>query len=123
MALFRKRRGGGRRTDRGRAGSAGTFDGVDLRPRARERLRNGGVRLKVLAAGLNFRDVLLALDLYPGSGVPVGAECAGVRDRTDRFALVRFLLGSAEAGFFRASCCISPIGSQAITTPGSSPAS
>ena len=56
----------------------GVFDGVDLRPRARERLRDGEVRLKVLAAGLNFRDVLLALGLYPGSGAPVGAECAGV---------------------------------------------
>jgi acyl transferase domain-containing protein len=56
----------------------GTFDGVDLRPRARGRLRTGEARLKVLAAGLNFRDVLLALGLYPGSGVPVGAECAGI---------------------------------------------
>jgi acyl transferase domain-containing protein/NADPH:quinone reductase-like Zn-dependent oxidoreductase len=56
----------------------GTFDGVDLRPRARERLREGEVRLKVLAAGLNFRDVLLALGLYPGSGGEVGGECAGI---------------------------------------------
>ena len=56
----------------------GTFDGVDLRPRARERLRECEVRLKVLAAGLNFRDVLLALGLYPGSGGEVGAECAGI---------------------------------------------
>ena len=56
----------------------GTFDGVDLLPRAREHLRADEVRLKVLAAGLNFRDVLFALGLYPGSGVPVGAECAGI---------------------------------------------
>ena len=56
----------------------GTFDGVDLRPRARERLRGGEVRLKILAAGLNFRDVLLALDLYPRSSASVGAECAGI---------------------------------------------
>jgi acyl transferase domain-containing protein len=56
----------------------GTFDGVDIRPRARGRLRAGEVRLKVLAASLNFRDVLLALGLYRGSGVPVGAECAGI---------------------------------------------
>ena len=56
----------------------GTFDGVDLLPRARQLLRADEVRLKILAAGLNFRDVLLALGLYPGSGVPFGAECAGV---------------------------------------------
>ena len=56
----------------------GTLDGVDLRPRPRTRLSTGEVRLKVLAAGLNFRDVLLALGLYPGLGVPVGAECAGI---------------------------------------------
>jgi acyl transferase domain-containing protein/NADPH:quinone reductase-like Zn-dependent oxidoreductase len=56
----------------------GTFDGVDFEPRVRQRLRAGEVRLKVMAASLNFRDVLLALGLYLGSGVPVGAECAGV---------------------------------------------
>jgi acyl transferase domain-containing protein/NADPH:quinone reductase-like Zn-dependent oxidoreductase len=56
----------------------GTFDCADLAPHARENLRAGEVRLKVLAAGLNFRDVLLALGLYPGTGVPIGAECAGI---------------------------------------------
>jgi acyl transferase domain-containing protein len=56
----------------------GTFDGIDLRPRPRARLSTGEVRLKVSAAGLNFRDVLLALGLHPGLGVPVGAECAGI---------------------------------------------
>ena len=32
----------------------------------------------MLAAGLNFRDVLIALRMYPGSGAAMGAECAGV---------------------------------------------
>ena len=27
---------------------------------------------------MNFRDVLLTLGMYPGAGVPLGAECAGV---------------------------------------------
>ena len=36
------------------------------------------VRVRVLAAGLNFRDVLLALGMYPGGDTPLGAECAGV---------------------------------------------
>ncbi len=30
------------------------------------------------AAGLNFRDVLFTLGLYPDSDVSLGAECAGV---------------------------------------------
>jgi len=37
----------------------------------------GEVRLGVRAAGLNFRDVLIALGLYPGES-PLGSEAAGV---------------------------------------------
>ncbi|KKK05589.1 type I polyketide synthase, partial [Micromonospora sp. HK10] len=40
-------------------------------------LAPGQVRLAVRAAGLNFRDVLLALDMYPGSAL-IGTEAAGV---------------------------------------------
>ena len=32
----------------------------------------------MLAAGINFRDVLVALGMYPAADVPLGAECAGV---------------------------------------------
>ena len=56
----------------------GTLDGLELVEHPREALRPGEVRLRVLAAGLNFRDVLLALGMYPGGGFPLGAECAGV---------------------------------------------
>ncbi|MEV6766990.1 zinc-binding dehydrogenase, partial [Streptomyces sp. NPDC051105] len=37
----------------------------------------GEVRIGVRAAGLNFRDVLIALGLYPGDA-PLGSEAAGV---------------------------------------------
>ena len=40
----------------------------------------GQVEIEVAAAGLNFSDVLKAMDLYPGmppGGVPLGGECAG----------------------------------------------
>ncbi|AGL16473.1 type I polyketide synthase [Actinoplanes sp. N902-109] len=40
-------------------------------------LQPGEVRLAVRAAGLNFRDVLIALGTYPGEGV-MGGEAAGV---------------------------------------------
>ncbi|MGC4750768.1 alcohol dehydrogenase catalytic domain-containing protein, partial [Micromonospora sp. DT201] len=35
------------------------------------------VRIGVRAAGLNFRDVLIALGMYPGEA-PLGSEAAGV---------------------------------------------
>ncbi|MFD1120215.1 SDR family NAD(P)-dependent oxidoreductase, partial [Sphaerisporangium aureirubrum] len=57
----------------------GTIDGLtvidhdtDTRP-----LRPGEVRLDVRAAGINFRDLLMTLDLYPGPTV-IGSEAAGI---------------------------------------------
>jgi acyl transferase domain-containing protein/NADPH:quinone reductase-like Zn-dependent oxidoreductase/short-subunit dehydrogenase/aryl carrier-like protein len=38
----------------------------------------GEIELRVLATGLNFRDVLNALGMYPGDPGPLGNECAGV---------------------------------------------
>ena len=38
----------------------------------------GELRIRVLACGLNFRDVLIALGMVPGQQVFLGAECAGV---------------------------------------------
>jgi acyl transferase domain-containing protein/NADPH:quinone reductase-like Zn-dependent oxidoreductase/acyl carrier protein len=57
---------------------AGTLDGLALRPLAPRPLKPNELRLQVHAAGLNFRDVLLALGVYPGTGIPLGAECAGL---------------------------------------------
>jgi acyl transferase domain-containing protein/NADPH-dependent curcumin reductase CurA/acyl carrier protein/nucleoside-diphosphate-sugar epimerase len=57
---------------------AGTLDGLRLQPVTATPLGAGSVRLRVLAAGLNFRDVLLSLGMYQAEGVPLGAECAGV---------------------------------------------
>nr|AGS49670.1 malonyl CoA-acyl carrier protein transacylase [uncultured bacterium esnapd13] len=50
------------------------FVSTDVAVRA---LRPGEVRVGVRAAGLNFRDVLIALGTYPGDGV-MGGEAAGV---------------------------------------------
>ena len=38
----------------------------------------GEVEIDIRAAGLNFRDVLGALGLYPGAAGPLGGECAGI---------------------------------------------
>ncbi|MEU3964815.1 SDR family NAD(P)-dependent oxidoreductase, partial [Streptomyces buecherae] len=59
--------------------SAGSLDHLALlpAPEASAPLRAGQVRLAVRAGGLNFRDALGALGMYPG-GVTIGAEVAGV---------------------------------------------
>ncbi|MEU1689919.1 SDR family NAD(P)-dependent oxidoreductase, partial [Micromonospora sp. NPDC005707] len=57
----------------------GTLESLELVPcdADEQPLAPGQVRLAVRAAGLNFRDVLLALDMYPGSAL-IGTEAAGV---------------------------------------------
>jgi acyl transferase domain-containing protein/pyruvate/2-oxoglutarate dehydrogenase complex dihydrolipoamide acyltransferase (E2) component/NADPH:quinone reductase-like Zn-dependent oxidoreductase/acyl carrier protein len=51
--------------------------------RARRPLGPDQVRVAIRAAGLNFRDVLLALDLYPGEGA-IGGEGSGVVEEVGR---------------------------------------
>lgn len=55
----------------------GTLDNLYLQ--SGERLTPGSqqVEIRVQATGLNFRDVLNALDLYPGEAGPLGCECVG----------------------------------------------
>ncbi|HEX8689430.1 MAG TPA: SDR family NAD(P)-dependent oxidoreductase, partial [Solirubrobacterales bacterium] len=57
----------------------GTLESLALvpNPGAAEPLNPTGVRIAIDAAGLNFRDVLIALGLYPGEA-PIGSEGAGV---------------------------------------------
>jgi len=55
----------------------GTFDEMELAPVARRAPREGEVELRVAATGLNFRDVLNALDALPAAGGPLGGECSG----------------------------------------------
>ncbi|MEU8089147.1 SDR family NAD(P)-dependent oxidoreductase [Micromonospora sp. NPDC049101] len=58
---------------------AGTADGLALEPcpDVLAPLGHGQVRVSVRAAGLNFRDVLIALGVYPGAAV-LGGEGAGM---------------------------------------------
>ncbi|HEY5808070.1 MAG TPA: beta-ketoacyl synthase N-terminal-like domain-containing protein, partial [Povalibacter sp.] len=42
----------------------------------------GEVEVAVYASGLNFRDVLCALGMYPGKAATIGGECAGIVVRT-----------------------------------------
>jgi candicidin polyketide synthase FscB len=59
----------------------GTVDGLVLAPCPQVRDDELGphqVRIDVRAAGVNFRDVLNSLGMYPGDDVTLGAEAAGV---------------------------------------------
>ena len=58
--------------------SRGTLDALTRRPMVRRAPGPGEVEIEVLATGLNFKDVLNALDMYPGDPGPLGSECAGV---------------------------------------------
>lgn len=58
--------------------TSGNLDSFALEPIERERPGAGQVEIEVYAAGLNFKDVLIALDMHPGTQVPpIGLECAG----------------------------------------------
>ncbi|KPC79290.1 type I polyketide synthase, partial [Streptomyces sp. NRRL S-4] len=63
--------------------SKGTLEGLRLlpHPEACDELESGQIRVAVRAAGLNFRDVLIALDMYPGQAT-MGIEGAGVVTET-----------------------------------------
>ncbi|MFI2478727.1 SDR family NAD(P)-dependent oxidoreductase [Nocardia xishanensis] len=58
----------------------GTFDGLTLAadPRFGRTLEAGEVRIAARAAGLNFRDVLICLGMYPDAEALIGSEMAGV---------------------------------------------
>nr|WP_053725019.1 SDR family NAD(P)-dependent oxidoreductase [Streptomyces sp. WM6378] len=62
----------------------GSLDNLVLAPcpEILEPLTEGQVRIRVQAAGVNFRDVLNALGMYPGEAGLLGAEAAGVVTET-----------------------------------------
>lgn len=56
----------------------GMLENLTLVPVARRAPEQGEIELRVHATGLNFRDVLNVLGMYPGEGIPLGTECAGI---------------------------------------------
>ncbi|MEA5581854.1 SDR family NAD(P)-dependent oxidoreductase [Nodularia harveyana UHCC-0300] len=55
----------------------GTLENLEFTPTERHLPQKGEVEIRVRATGLNFRDLLNALDLYPGDPGALGGECAG----------------------------------------------
>jgi acyl transferase domain-containing protein/NADPH:quinone reductase-like Zn-dependent oxidoreductase/acyl carrier protein len=86
------------------AAGRGTLDGLALArcPQAAGPLGAGQVRVAVRAAGVNFRDVLIGLDMYPGEPL-LGSEVAGVVAETgpgvSGLAAGDRVLGIAGGGF------------------------
>jgi NADPH:quinone reductase-like Zn-dependent oxidoreductase/acyl carrier protein len=56
----------------------GVLDNLAFEPLTRHLPGPGEVEVEVHATGLNFRDVLNVLGMYPGDPGPPGLECAGV---------------------------------------------
>ncbi|MFI1585819.1 SDR family NAD(P)-dependent oxidoreductase [Embleya sp. NPDC020630] len=69
-------------------------------PEAMEPLRSGQVRIAVRAAGLNFRDVLIALGMYPDAAT-MGGEGAGVVTEAGP-GVSEFAVGDRVLGLFPA---------------------
>jgi len=61
-------------------GGDGTLENLVIRgcPEVEAPLQTGQVRVAVTAVGVNFRDVMAALGMYPGQAPVLGAEGAGV---------------------------------------------
>ena len=55
----------------------GALEQFELAPTTRRAPAAGQVEIAVEATGLNFKDVLNVLGLYPGDPGPLGGECAG----------------------------------------------
>ncbi|MGW7825141.1 SDR family NAD(P)-dependent oxidoreductase, partial [Streptomyces puniciscabiei] len=81
----------------------GRLDGIALVPEERRPLGPGEVRVAVRAAGVNFRDVLNVLGMYPGDAGRMGLEGAGVVVETgpgvDRWAVGDRVMGMLDAAF------------------------
>jgi NADPH:quinone reductase-like Zn-dependent oxidoreductase/acyl carrier protein len=55
----------------------GVLKDLRLVPSTRQKPGPGQVEIEIRASSLNFRDVLNAMNLYPGDAGPLGLECAG----------------------------------------------
>jgi len=72
----------------------------------------GWVELQVKAVGINFRDVLNVLGMYPGDPGPPGGDCAGIVTRIPEGAELPFSVGDAVFGLAAGS-----LGSYVVASP------
>ncbi|WP_392535313.1 SDR family NAD(P)-dependent oxidoreductase [Nostoc sp. C117] len=81
----------------------GVLDNLTLEPTTRPQPGSKEVEIQVRATGLNFRDVLNALGMYPGNAGSLGIECAGeitaVGEGVENFQVGDAVLGIASGCF------------------------
>ena len=81
----------------------GSLDGFVFRLSPREAAPAGMVEISVEATGLNFKDVMNVLDMYPGDPGPLGGECAGrvvaVGDGVEHLSVGDDVLALASGSF------------------------
>jgi acyl transferase domain-containing protein/NADPH:quinone reductase-like Zn-dependent oxidoreductase/acyl carrier protein len=89
----------------------GVLDELQLRPAERRTPGPREVEVRIRAAGVNFRDVLGALGMYPGDPGPLGSECVGEVVAAGEGVALR--VGERVMGFAPAS-----LASHAVTSAG-----
>jgi acyl transferase domain-containing protein/acyl carrier protein len=81
----------------------GVLDSIAFVPTERKHPAQNEVEVEVKATGLNFRDVLIALGMYPGGADSVGGECSGtisaIGDNVDHFKVGDAVIAMAPSGF------------------------
>ena len=82
--------------------SKGNLDTLQWQPTTRKSLQHNEIEIAVKATGLNFRDVAIALDIYPDAAA-LGLECAGevtaVGKEVNDFKVGDEVIAVAEASF------------------------
>jgi len=76
----------------------GSMKGLTIEPAERQTPGPGEVEIRVHAAGLNYRDLMIAMDVYPGDQVAFGGECAGTIARIGP-DVVGFAVGDGVIAF------------------------
>ena len=61
----------------------GALSNLKLVSTSRKELLDNQIEVKVFASGLNFRDVLNVMNLYPGNPGPIGGEFSGIVSKTN----------------------------------------
>lgn len=98
------------------AGGGGTLEDLVIRPcpEVQAPLQAGQVRVAVAAVGVNFRDVVAALGMYPGQAPPLGAEGAGVVLETGP-EVTDLAVGDAVMGFLGGAGPLAVVDQQLVT--------
>ena len=95
---------------------AGTLEELHWEPASVAAPGASEVRLRVVVAGVNLRDVLMSLGMYPGNDAVLGAECVGVIEAIG--ADVRNLkIGDRVFGFAPGSMATSVVVPSAFVAP------